>query len=148
VTYLAIGSTEELAGGLRDRVDQMQQTLDEEKLTAFAEGAVVHDFEEGALAVAQAHGIAGLVSNTLMLGWSDKPERRASALRLMRTAALLGKSTLICRIAPRSWSMWSAASSRSPSRRIPRTRRRRHRRPIPPRASPRPRISMFSKARA
>jgi hypothetical protein len=105
VTYLAIGSTEELAGSLREKVAGMQRVLDAEKLTAFAEGVAVHDFEEGALAVAQAHGIAGVVSNTLMLGWSDKPERRASALRLMRTAALLGKSTLICRIAPRSWSM-------------------------------------------
>jgi hypothetical protein len=38
-----------------------------------------------------------------MFGWSGKPDRRASVLRIMRRASLLGKSTVICRIAQRSW---------------------------------------------
>jgi amino acid transporter len=103
VAYLAVGPTEAVGKALVDRVRDMQELLDRESITAFAEGCAVPDFESGALTVAQAHGIAGVISNTIMFGWSDKPQRMASTLRIMRAAAILGKATVICRIAPRSW---------------------------------------------
>ena len=83
---------------------KMQTRLDEEGLIAFAEVHAVANFENGAVAVAQAHGIGGIVSNTIMLGWSSKPDRVVSALEIMKRSALLGRSTVICRLAPRGWS--------------------------------------------
>ena len=64
---------------------------------AFGEVDIVEDFEDGAVAVAQANGIAGFESNTVMFGWSDKPHRQVSQLRIIERLALLGKSAVICR---------------------------------------------------
>lgn len=103
VCHLTVGGLEEVVSTLGFREAEIQGRLDDEGITAFAEAHVVPGFEEGALTVAQAHGIGGIVSNTVMFGWSAKPERVVSTLRIMRRASLLGLSTVICRIAPRSW---------------------------------------------
>jgi len=103
VCRLLVGDVEQVAHLIADEELSMQRRLDAEGLTAFSEVHAVRHFETGALAVAQAHGIAGLVSNCVMFGWSGKPERMVSLLRIMRRASLLGKSTVVCRIAPRTW---------------------------------------------
>ncbi|HSN53439.1 MAG TPA: hypothetical protein VLT32_02150 [Candidatus Sulfomarinibacteraceae bacterium] len=103
VCRLLVGEIEDTADLKTAEAREMQDRLDHEGLTAFSEVHSVQSFEFGAIAVAQAHGIAGLGSNCIMFGWSGKPDRRASVLRIMRRASLLGKSTVICRIAQRSW---------------------------------------------
>jgi hypothetical protein len=103
VCWLLVGEIEEIAPKLDAHARDMQERLDEEGLIAFSEVHAIQSLETGALAVAQAHGIAGLVSNCVMFGWGGKPERVVSVLRVMRGASLLGKSTVVCRIAPRSW---------------------------------------------
>jgi potassium/chloride transporter 4/5/6 len=67
-------------------------------LTVFSNVSVVHSFEEGVIDLAQSHGIAGLDSNTIMFGWSNDVERVASYFRIMRQAARLRKSMIICRL--------------------------------------------------
>ena len=104
VCHLVIGDLEELAERSREQTREADEYLDAEGLVAFAETEVVPDFESGVLSVCQANGIAGITSNTLMLGWSDKPERRIAQLRIVRRASRLGKSTILCRVAPRRWS--------------------------------------------
>jgi hypothetical protein len=104
VCHLQVGRLEDHAASLVPLQQEMQARLEDEGLTAFAEVHAVPDFVDGAVDVAQAHGIGGIVSNTIMLGWSTKPERVISTLEIMKRAALLGKSTVICRIAPRGWS--------------------------------------------
>jgi hypothetical protein len=103
VCHLEIGDLERLVDEADRAVSTIQDRLDAENITAFAEAHVVRDFETGAIAVSQAHGIGGVVSNTIMFGLSGKSDRVVSTLRIMRQAALLGKSTVICKIAPRSW---------------------------------------------
>ncbi len=103
VCRLVVGELEILSPQMPKETEVMNAILSRAGLTAFAEVDVVEDFEAGALAVAQANGIAGITSNTIMFGWSDKLERGASRLRIMRKAATLGKSTVVCRIVPRSW---------------------------------------------
>ncbi len=103
VCRLLVGGLENNVERMKPEADEMQRRLDRESLTAFSEVHAVERFESGTIAVAQAHGIAGLDSNCIMFGWSGKPDRRESLLRIMRSASLLGKSTVICRIAPRSW---------------------------------------------
>jgi amino acid transporter len=103
VSQLLIGDLEELAPRLPAEQRRLADFLDDEGLVAFPEVEVIDDFESGVLQICQANGIAGLTSNTIMFGWSDKPDRLAGILRISRGAALLGKSTLVCRIAPRRW---------------------------------------------
>ncbi len=103
VCWLLVGEIDEIAPKLDAHAADMQRRLDDEGLIAFSEVHAIQNLETGALAVAQAHGIAGLVSNCVMFGWGGKPDRVISVLRVMRGASLLGKSTVICRIAPRSW---------------------------------------------
>jgi amino acid transporter len=76
----------------------MQHTLDDEGIVAFSEVDVVSDFESGVIATAQANGIAGLQSNTVMVGWPSKEGRLEAWLRIMRGLSRLGKSTLITRL--------------------------------------------------
>jgi amino acid transporter len=78
--------------------EQMDMDLKENNLVAFSEVNVVKDFENGIIDIAQANGIAGLQSNTIMFGWSDKPQRLESQLRIMRALAKTGKSFIITRI--------------------------------------------------
>jgi potassium/chloride transporter 4/5/6 len=103
VCRLEVGTLEEKAGTIPAHLERLNAQLDAEGLAAFAEVDVVADFERGALAVAQANGIAGITSNTLMFGWRGTPEPMVPMLRIMRSATLLGKTTVICRLAPRSW---------------------------------------------
>ena len=76
----------------------MDRDLKRENLVAFSDVNVVADFESGAIDVAQANGIAGLHSNTIMFGWPDKVERLESQLRVMRAMGRLKKSTIIVRL--------------------------------------------------
>ena len=85
-----------------DQETDIDQLLHEEGLLAFSEVNVVRDFEEGVVNVAQANGMAGLASNTLMFGWSDYPDRLAAYFRVMRKVSRLRQSVIICRIAPRA----------------------------------------------
>lgn len=83
---------------LQQTLDQMDRDLKENNLVAFSEVDVVRDFENGIIDIAQANGIAGLQSNTIMFGWSEKPQRMESQLRIMRAMAKTGKSCIITRI--------------------------------------------------
>jgi amino acid transporter len=77
---------------------KMEQDLKDNNLVTFSEVNVVRDFESGVIDIAQANGIAGLQSNTIMFGWSQKKERLESQLRIMRTVSKLGKCAIISRI--------------------------------------------------
>jgi len=76
----------------------IDQDLKDENLVAFSEVNVVPDFESGAIDVAQANGIAGLHSNTVMFGWPEKSDRLEAQLRMVRAMSHLKKSTIIARL--------------------------------------------------
>ena len=50
--------------------------------------------------VTQANGIAGISSNTVLLGWPSKPELQVDFLRAMRRLETLKKSLVFARIRP------------------------------------------------
>jgi len=104
VSRLLVGTLEELAPRIEEERRRIDRRLTELGVTAFPEVEVVRDFEAGVIDVAQANGIAGITSNTIMFGWSSKHERLVAQLRVLREACLLQKSTIICRVRPRSWS--------------------------------------------
>lgn len=88
----------------RDKVDikkkrfEMDRMFDKEELVAFSEVNVVSNYENGVIDVVQANGMAGLQSNTIMFGWSEKRERLVSMLRIMRSISKIGRSTIITRL--------------------------------------------------
>jgi len=76
----------------------MEIDLKENNLTAFSEVNVVPEFEAGIISIAQANGIAGLQSNTVMFGWPKKQHRFESQLRTIRAISEMGKSSIIARL--------------------------------------------------
>ena len=101
---IMVGDLEALAHKSDEATRETDRFLDDEGVLAFAETEIVPSFESGVLAIAQANGIAGISSNTLMFGWSEQPDRMLSILRVVRQVESLGKSSVLCRIAPRRWS--------------------------------------------
>lgn len=91
------GDLKEQTLDLRAKRLEMDQVFDQANLTVFSEINVVSEFERGAIDVIQANGFAGLHSNTVMFGWSEKPERMESQLRIMGAVSRVGKSTIIAR---------------------------------------------------
>ena len=96
VADLRVGSLDALARRVPEEERRLNEALEAMGVAAFGEVEIVEDFVEGAITVAQANGIAGIESNTVMFGWSDKPERRANALRIIEQLAPLGISAVIC----------------------------------------------------
>ncbi len=103
VCELKVGTIDRDAAWLAERTVELNEELVTMGVVAFGEVDIVEDFENGAVAVAQANGIAGFDSNTVMFGWSDKVDRQVSQLRIIERLALLGKSAVISRpgVAPR-----------------------------------------------
>ncbi len=101
VCNLLVGDLGALSEDLRERRLAMQEVLDAEKLAVFAEIDVVQDLVEGIVDVAQANGMAGLSSNTILLGWPSHPGLRADFLRVVHKLEILHKSVILGRIRPR-----------------------------------------------
>jgi len=83
----------------KERREQMQAVIDRQGLPGFAEVNVVRSVEEGIIDVAQANGLAGFESNTILLGWREASEKSGLAefLRVMRRLEKLNKSLVIGR---------------------------------------------------
>lgn len=72
----------------------IRKYIDENGMKAFAEAEIVSDFSTGVVALAQAHGIGAIQSNTVLMGWSRKHEGRVREIEMMRDMVRLGKSVL------------------------------------------------------
>ncbi len=77
---------------------EMNRILKSKRLVGFCEVSVAPDFVTGAVNIAQANGIAGLHSNTLMFGWPAKKEKLIAELEIMSAISKIEKNTLICRL--------------------------------------------------
>lgn len=103
VAKLLTGDLEELAGRREGETIELSDELERLGVVAFPEVDIVHEFEDGVVSVAQANGIAGIHSNTIMFGWSGKPDRQQDVLRVVERLARLDKSVVIGRVKPASW---------------------------------------------
>jgi amino acid transporter len=77
---------------------EMNRVLKSKNLVGFCEVYVAPDIVTGVINIAQANGIAGLHSNTLMFGWPAKKEKLVAELEIMSTISKIEKNTLICRL--------------------------------------------------
>ncbi len=82
------------------RRKEIETVLKREGIVAFGEVDVVQNVERGIVTVAQASGIAGIESNTVLLGWPDEFDRQVHFLRVIRHLKRLGISLMIGRLKP------------------------------------------------
>ncbi len=99
---LIIGDTDKLVDGHFSDIAKknIKKYIADHDLDAFAEAEIVPSFEEGALTVAQSHGIGGLKPNCIVMGWSRTLPGLTMQIKIMRRLHGLGKSTLIMRPHP------------------------------------------------
>lgn len=97
-----VGDVHQLAGrSMRQRAyKHIREYIQENDMLAFAEVEIVNDFMQGATAVAQAHGIGGLASNTALVGWSGTAKGRISQMELLRNFVALQKSVIFFNYVP------------------------------------------------
>ena len=85
---------------VRERQREINAVLDEEGIIAFGEVNIVQSLERGILAVAQSNGIAGLDSNTVLVGWPDDRKRLMNFLRVVQPLKQLNRSLIIGKTNP------------------------------------------------
>jgi len=100
VCELVVGDLLTDAVPLRDKRLRIRRMLDREGLVAFGEVDVVRDVIEGITDVSQANGIAGMDSNTILLGWPRDVERLVEFLQVVERLERLHKSVIVGRIQP------------------------------------------------
>ncbi len=98
VCNMIIGNLKRNEIDIKKEIDKMDKVLEQAGIPAFSEINVVSQFENGIINITQANGIAGLNSNTIMIGWSDKNVRMISLLKTIRIISELQKSSLLVRI--------------------------------------------------
>ncbi len=98
VCNMIIGNLKKNEIDIKRETEKMDETLEQAGILAFNEVNVVSQFESGTINITQANGIAGLNSNTIMFGWSDKKKRMISMLKTIRTITGLQKSSLLVRM--------------------------------------------------
>jgi amino acid transporter len=97
---LVVGDLATLEEDPMERETYVQDCIRQAGLVAFAERNVVASVEQGIVDVAQANGMAGIESNTVLLGWPPEPKGLAVLLRAARRLERVYKSVIIGRIAP------------------------------------------------
>lgn len=97
---LVVGDLLNLDLDIHRREGQIDEALRQAGIVAFGEVAVVDNIEQGIMDVAQANGIAGIESNTVILGWPDDLQRLAHFLRVIRPLRRLNQSLVIGRAEP------------------------------------------------
>lgn len=99
---LITGNNDQMnAPKLRDTAKKhIRGFIQDRRMAAFAEAQIVSDFSSGAVLVAQSHGVGMLESNTLLMGWSGRPEGRTMLMGVLRRVAALDKSMLFLNVDP------------------------------------------------
>ena len=101
VCNLVIGDLMNEDLDLAGRRESIQSVIDAEDIVVFPEVDAVNDVVEGIVNVSQANGMAGMSSNTVLLGWPESVALRTEFLRVMRRLERLNKSFVLGRIRPR-----------------------------------------------
>ena len=101
-SHLVEGTLEEKGRELPAMRNAMNRAVINQKITAFSEVNVVTDFVQGAIHVAQANGIAGIKSNTVVFGWAEHEDRLIKILKISKTLSKAGISTVLPQL---EWSL-------------------------------------------
>nr|VFJ59767.1 MAG: Amino acid transporter [Candidatus Kentron sp. DK] len=89
------GELDNLHDRRREAESILRKFLLKEKLPAFPVAIVEQDFHAAVKALLQCHGIGGMRPNTVMLGWSEDPERSEMFWETIATVKELKRSLII-----------------------------------------------------
>ncbi len=96
-SQLIEGGIAERAEDRREALALLEEQVQQEFPNLFGRVDVVSDIHRGIVHVAQSYGVGNFEANTVMFGWTDKPERQDSLLSALRDLLLLDRSVLIVR---------------------------------------------------
>jgi hypothetical protein len=101
VCNLVVGDLMDDELDLAGHRNRIKEVIEAEDIVVFPEVDAVKDIVEGIVNVSQANGMAGMSSNTVLLGWPESVALRAEFLRVMRRLERLKKSFVLGRIRPK-----------------------------------------------
>jgi potassium/chloride transporter 4/5/6 len=101
VCHLMVGDLLQDDIDVMGKQEEIQKLLNDEGLSVFAEFNVMENVVEGITNVSQANGMAGIESNTILVGWPKERQLFIDFLKVMRHLEKLRKSFIIGRIKPR-----------------------------------------------
>ncbi len=96
-SQLVPGSVTELADKRRELLDLLEGQVPQEFPNLFCRVDVVDNIYRGMVQVTQSYGIGNFKANTVMFGWTAKPERKKAYLEALRDLLALDCSVLIVR---------------------------------------------------
>lgn len=89
---------QEIPAEERDELEAvMKEKLKAHGFSAFCEVHPVSDLEQGIVVISRGHGVAGLRTNTVVLGWAGSKSAQEVQMRQARKLQPHGKNLLICR---------------------------------------------------
>lgn len=100
VCELHLGDILTLEVDALERQKVINAVLKDEGVMAFGVVNIVLNIERGILAVSQSNGIAGLESNTVLVGWPDDLSRLVNFLHVLRPLKQLNRSLIIGKTNP------------------------------------------------
>lgn len=101
VGHMVRGTLEEDHSNIRLMTESLIKRLQEANVAAFGKVYIVDNIENGIVDIAQASGVAHLLSNTVMLGWPRREElgnridKLERLIRVSHSLSTLGKSVVI-----------------------------------------------------
>jgi amino acid transporter len=94
-SQLLEGKIRDLCDQRREAIELLEKQVQHEFPSLFCRVDVVDDVHRGIVQVAQSYGAGNFEANTVMFGWTGKPERQEPLLGALRDLLLLDKSVLI-----------------------------------------------------
>lgn len=95
IAQIIHGKLEELFDRRREAEDILRRFILKEQIDAFPVVLVEEDTHSAIKALIQCHGISGIRPNTLLLGWSEDPEKEAMYLDMLKTVKQMRRSLLV-----------------------------------------------------
>ncbi len=94
---LVAGRIQELAGKRHELLELLEGQAAQEFPNLFCRVEFVNDIYRGMVEVTQSYGVGNFEANTVMFGWTDKPERQESYVEALRDLLALDRSALLVR---------------------------------------------------
>jgi len=95
VSKVVVGDIADSAINTNSMQLEMEQEFRKQKITAFPKAYIVPNFEDGIISIVQANGFAGVQSNTVMFGWTDKIDRIQRLLRMVRIVSEMKRNSIL-----------------------------------------------------
>jgi Solute carrier family 12 len=90
-----VGGLDELARHRETAISQLNKFLAQNDFRALSTVVVFKSLDDGLNALIQAHPVSPLQPNTVMMGWSDDPERCDAFVEILNSVKLMNKSLIL-----------------------------------------------------